>query len=265
MHIREMIVMTSDFLPEERRQQILNILTQEGKVTAPDLSQRLDVSEDTIRRDLKDLEKAGHLNRVHGGALPRSPSNASYHKRQALHLPTKASLAKETAKLIQPDQLVLIDSGTTALAVARNLTLDLKATIVTTSPPVVMALAEHHHINVIMLGGNLDRTSMSVTGSATLKALNRVRADVCILGVCSLHEEIGVTTGSFEEAELKRLMITNASEVIAVTTAEKIGTAASFVVTSINHISHIVTEASVSDESLTPYQNLGIDITRVKT
>ena len=252
--------MTNQPLPEERRQHILHILMQEGKVTAPDLSKRLSVSEDTIRRDLKDLEQAGHLTRVHGGALPRSPSVVSYGKRQSQNTSAKKAVAKEAAKLIQTGQVIFIDSGTTALEVARHLASNLKATIITASPPVVMALSEHPSINVVMLGGSLDKTSMTVMGASTQEALSRIRADVCILGICSLHENLGVTTVSYEEAAMKRLMIHNSADVIAPTTAEKLGTAAPFVVADIDTVSHIVTEASVSDKMLEPYQSLGIHI-----
>lgn len=256
--------MTVFALPEERRQQIIHMLMQEGKVTAPDLSERLSVSADTIRRDLKDLEHGGHLTRVHGGALPRSPSVASYDTRQTQNISAKVAVAKAAAKLIQPNQVVVIDSGTTSLEVARHLAPDLKATVITTSPPVLIALSVHPHIHVIMLGGSLDKTSMTVMGASTQEALNRIRADVCVLGVCSLHEDIGITTNTYEEAEMKRLMIHNSAEVIAATTAEKLGTATPFVVTSLDHISHIVTEASVSDEMLRPYKDLGISTLKAK-
>lgn len=252
--------MTAQTLPEERRQQIIHILMQEGKVTAANLSERLGVSEDTIRRDLKDLEKAGQLNRVHGGALPKSPSVAPYKQRQEQNTSAKTVIAKAVAKLIQPDQVILIDSGTTALEVARQLPPNLQVSVITTSPPVVMALSEHPYINVIMLGGNLDKTSMTVTGATTQEALSRIRADICILGVCSLHKDIGVTTITYEEAQMKRLMIHNSAKVIAASTAEKLGTASAFVITSIKHISHIVTEASVSNTILEPYQSLGINV-----
>jgi len=125
-----------------------------------------------------------------------------------------------------------------------------------------MALSEHAHITVVMLGGTLDKNSMTVTGVSTQEALSRIRADVCILGVCSLHETIGITTISYEEAQMKRLMIHNSASVIAASTAEKLGTASTFVVTSIERISHIVTEASVSNKTLEPYIALGIKVTK---
>ncbi|MCP3965876.1 MAG: DeoR/GlpR transcriptional regulator [Lentisphaerae bacterium] len=257
--------MRASKFPEERRQQIIYLLKQEGKVTAQNLSVRLNVSEDTIRRDLKDLELSGHLTRVHGGALPRSPSHSPYSARQTQNTNAKISIAKEVTKLINSDQVIFIDSGTTALEVARQLPFDLNITVITNSPPVLIALSEHPNINVILLGGVLNKKSMALTGNTTQNALSKIRADICILGVCSLHDELGVTTTDFEEAELKRVMIENSSEIIVPITADKLGTAAPFGITTIEDISHIVTESTAPEKILTPYQKAGISITKVKS
>jgi DeoR/GlpR family transcriptional regulator of sugar metabolism len=236
----------------------MQLLNQHGKVTVPELSQQLDVSADTIRRDLAGLEQAGLATRVHGGALPVKPTTPPYKLRRDSNLDAKRAIAAAAAKLIQPGQVVMIDSGTTALEVARSLPINLQATIVSASPYVAIALADHPHVEVVMLGGTLDKTSMTVTGSAAHAALANLRADVCVLGVCSLHETIGISTISLEEATLKRLMIANAREVIAVTTADKLDTAAPFVVAPLNQLTHLVTETSASDNLLLPYQTLGI-------
>jgi len=251
-------------LPEERRHKILNILAKEGKLTVPDLSRVLNVSVDTIRRDLKELEKAGHLARVHGGALPKSPSTPPYSARRVQNKSARKEVARETAKLIQPGQIVLFDSGTTALEIARYLSPDLTATVITVSPPVLMTLSTHATIKVIMLPGVLDKSSMSVRGSTTIEALRRVRADICISGVCSIHPEIGMTTTSYEEAEIKRQMIHNATKVIVAATADKLGTAVPFEVTGIESINQLVTESSVPLETLIPYQKAGINVIRAK-
>lgn len=247
-------------LPEERRQRILDILARDGKVVATALSEQFDVSKDTIRRDLRDLDAAGRLKRVHGGALPRSPGAAPYAARQTQHLSAKRALARKAAQLVRDDQVVLIDGGTTPLEVARHLASDLRATVVTTSAPVVTVLAEHATVEVIVVGGRLDKASMTVTGSAVQERLGQVHADLCFLGVCSLHPEIGITTQEFEEAQLKRLMIQHSSEVIAVVTEDKLGTASPFVVSAIQALTHLVTEPSASEEVMTPYLEAGITI-----
>ena len=256
--------MKSHVLPEERRCEILNILAKEGKLTVPELSRVLAVSVDTIRRDLKELEQAGHLARVHGGALPKSPSTPLYNARKTQNRSAREEIARETAKRIQHGQIVFFDSGTTALEIARHLSPDLTATVITVSPPVVMALSTHAHIQVIMLPGTLDKATMSLTGSSTMAALQRIHADICISGVCSIHPERGVTTTSYEEAGIKRQMIKNASEVIVAATAEKLGTAVPFEVAKIDTINHLITESTVTDDTLVPYQKAGINIIRAK-
>ena len=248
------------FLPEERRQQILKILTAEGKVTVPGLAERLSASVDTIRRDLKELENGGSLTRVHGGALPRSPNTSSYRVRQSQNRPAKQAIAIEACKLIQPDQVVFIDGGTTALEVVRHLPIDIHLTIVTASPPVMGVVAQYPFVKAIMLGGTLDPASMTVVGSSALEALSLIQADVCILGICSLDIEFGMTTIGYEESKIKSLMVSNSSEVIAVTTAAKLGTAAPFKVASIEHLTHIVTESSATKEQVTPFIDAGIDV-----
>lgn len=250
-------------LPEERRQQIATILASEGKVYALELSQRLAVSEDTIRRDLRDMDRAGLLTRVHGGALPKSPSEVPFLERRDKDSKKKESIAREAAKLAEPGQVIFIDGGSTCADVAKNLPIDLVATVVTISPPAAMALELHKNLEVILLGGQLDMTAMTVSGSFTRDAISRVRADLCYLGICSVHDEVGVTAISFEEAELKRVMIENSATVVATTTSEKIGTATAFCVSPIDSIDHIVTDKSLSDSVLDAYVKAGVSVSKV--
>ena len=252
--------MTDQILPEERRSKILNILSEDGKLTVPGLSKRLQVSVDTIRRDLIELEQAGHLSRVHGGALPQSPSTRSYSIRKNEQSPAVHEIAKVVAGLVKREQILFLDSGTTAVEIARCLPITLQATVITISPPVAVALAEHPGIQVIMLPGILNKETMSVTGGTTLEALKKIRADICIIGVCSIHAEMGITTASYEESETKRRMILNSSETIVAVTADKLGTVVAFEVAGIDCIGRLITESSVTDETLQPYKQANIEI-----
>lgn len=259
-NLRIVITMTDHILPEERRSEILNILLEEGKLTVPDLSKRLQVSVDTIRRDLIELEHAGHLSRVHGGALPKSPSTRPYLIREKEQSTSVSRIAKAAAGLIKKGQVIFLDSGTTVVEVARSLPITLQATIVTTNPRVVVALSEHTEIQVIVLPGFLNRETMSVTGANTLKALKKIRADICILGVCAIHNEIGITATNYEEAEVKRQMILNSSETVIAVTSDKLGTAVTFEVANIECIARLVTESTENNEVLKPYKQTGIEI-----
>jgi len=247
-------------LTEERRERILGTLRREGKVTAADLSRALGVSDDTIRRDLDALAEAGLLRRVYGGALRRAPTNEDYAMRQAEGTEAKEAVAQAAAALIRPGQVAILDGGTTTLAVARHLPRDLEATVVTTSPPVAVALADHPGVEVITIGGRLYRYTMVNVGASTVEALRAVRADVCVLGVLALHPEVGLSVLDHEEAAVKRAMMEVSADVVAPAPVVKLGTVAPFVAGPASALTHLVTEAGASDEAVGPYRALGITI-----
>jgi DeoR/GlpR family transcriptional regulator of sugar metabolism len=247
-------------LTAERQQYILATLQRQGKVIASELSTALDVSEDTIRRDLRKLAEAGLLQRVHGGALPSSPAAASYTTRQGQSLSAKVAIAQAAVQLIAAGQVIILDGGTTTLYVAQRLPTDLQATVVTNSPPIAVALANHHRIEVLLVGGRLDKDSLVSVGAATIEAFRMIRADLCMLGICSLHPEVGITVPDLEEAYVKRAMIASAAEVVALASVEKLGTATTYTVGPLTELTHLVTEPAVPDELLAPYRALGITI-----
>lgn len=247
-------------LTEERRRHIVERLRRDGKIVASDLSADLDVSEDTIRRDLRELAEAGLLQRVHGGALPRTPSNPSYAVRTGESPLAKDAIARAAARLVQSGQVILIDAGTTTLQVAHHLPTDLRATVVTNSPPVAIALAAHEMIDVIVAGGQLYKASLANIGAATIEALGRVRTDICFLGVAGLHPDAGISVLVYEEAYVKRAMVDGAGEVVALASAEKLGTAAPYVVGPLDLLTQIVTERSTAEAVLEPYRARGLSI-----
>ncbi len=249
-------------LREERHQHILETLRREGKIVATDLSVALDVSEDTIRRDLRELGEAGLLQRVHGGALPRSPATAGYAARQRQAPEAKHAIARAALQLLRPGQVIVLDGGTTTLQIARQIPLDFRGTAITNSPAIAMALAEHPQLETIVVGGRLAKYDLVMLGAATVEALHMVRADLCLLGICSVHPEVGLSVPDLEEAYVKRAMIAGAAEVAAVADSTKLGTAAPYVVGPIRMLTHLVTERSVPDYTLAPYQAAGITVLR---
>lgn len=255
-----------DLFTPERRQRILEDLQRDGKVLASQLSATLSVSPDTIRRDLQELAAAGLLQRVHGGALPRPPAGATApyaaRERRESAVLARNAIAEAAARLVRPGQVVFLDGGTTTLEVARRLPLDLRATVVTHSPANALALAEHRGVEVIVAGGRLFREAMVHVGETAMEALRGVRADVCLLGVCGVHSEVGLTTTHHEEAHLKRAIIAGAADVVALAAAEKLETALPFVVGPLTELTHLVTERAVGDDRLEPYRQLGITIVR---
>jgi DeoR/GlpR family transcriptional regulator of sugar metabolism len=247
-------------LTAERHELILDRLRADGRVLAADLSTELEVSPDTVRRDLRELDEAGALRRVHGGALPR-PGNAEPFAARKRRAPVaKASIARRAAAIAREGDVLVLDGGTTTLEVARGLPEDLRATVITTSPPIALELANHPGLEVTVVGGSLRPGALVTVGADTVQSLRQVRADIVYLGICGLHPEIGVTTDDIEERHVKAAMIDGAAAVVALADHDKLGTAMSFVVASLRQITHLVTDAAASREALKPYRELGIEV-----
>jgi DeoR/GlpR family transcriptional regulator of sugar metabolism len=249
-------------LTDERRERILAELQRNGRVLATGLSQTLGVSDDTIRRDLDALSEMGLLQRVHGGALRRAYINEDYLARQSDQTDAKQAIAQATAALIHPGQVVILDGGTTSLAIAHSLPKSLEATVITTSPPVAVALAAYPRLEVITIGGRLYRYAMVAVGASTTTELRGIRADLCILGMLALDAEVGISVLDREEAAVKQAMIEGSASVVAPTIANKLGTVAPFIVGPTSALTHLVTEVGVSEETLLPYRSLGLTIVR---
>jgi len=249
---------TRSVLTAERRQAILGRLREDGKVVASELVIALGVSEDTVRRDLRELASAGLVQRVHGGALPPAPAAATFDQRLRISPLAKAHLAEAALPLLEGAKVLLLDGGTTALELARRLPDDRACTVLTNAPPVAAALAQHPLAEVVLIGGRLLKESQVTVGSAAVDALRQVRADVCVLGICSLHPELGVTASDHDEAHVKRAMVEASAEVIALATADKLQTASPWIVAPLSGLTHLVTDG---DADLTaPYRAAGVTV-----
>ncbi len=247
-------------LTAERRQQILVRLERDGKVVASELVTALGVSEDTVRRDLRELAAGGLVQRVHGGALPPAPVAASFTQRLSVAAEAKAHLAKAALPLIETANVLLLDGGTTALELARRLPPERDCTVLTNAPPVAEALAAHPGVEVILIGGRLLKREQVAVGAATVDALRQVRADACVLGICSLHPDLGVTVTDHDESHVKRAMIAASAEVIALATADKLRTASPWWVAPVSEVTHLVTDAD--DELTADFAAAGVSVVR---
>jgi DeoR/GlpR family transcriptional regulator of sugar metabolism len=227
-------------LTTQRKKLILTRLTADGQIVAKDLALELGTSEDTIRRDLRELAREGKLQRVHGGALPASAAVGDLRAREQVSPEDKIELGRVGASMIRSNQVVILDGGTTALQVARQLAPDLHATIVTHSPTVAVEAAKHRYVDIIMLGGRLFRHSMVNVGATVIDAASRLRADIYFMGVTGVHPEAGLSSGDAEEAAVKRALHERAAETIVLASAEKLMAASPFLVTSLTEISLLV-------------------------
>lgn len=234
-------------LTSQRKALILETLAREGQVVAKALAERLALSEDTIRRDLRDLAAEGLLQRVHGGALPASPAVADFSGRQAIGTAEKDRIGRAAAGLVRPGQVVFVDGGTTARAMVRHLPADLAATVVTHSPTIAVELVEKTGIEVIVIGGRLFRHSVVAVGAAAAAAIGEIRADTVFLGVTGLHSEHGLTTGDHEEARIKRAMIAASADCVVLASGEKINAVSPWTIAPFSEASTVVASAAPAD------------------
>lgn len=246
-------------LTEERHQVIRDRLNANGRVIANDLAKEFDVSEDTIRRDLRELAKAGHCRRVYGGALSPAPNLGSITKRSTTSTDEKERLAKCVAGLILPEQTIFIDAGSTNIAIALALRREMELTVVTNAPAVALALSDHDKCRTILLGGILNQDKGACLGGQTLNEVRRIYADVFVLGTCGVDASVGVTALDAEEAELKRAMVEQSGQLLVPATADKIGTIAPYSVASASSIDTLACTL-VDDDRLSAFKDLGAKI-----
>ncbi|WP_062118487.1 DeoR/GlpR family DNA-binding transcription regulator [Aureimonas sp. AU40] len=247
-------------LTSERKALIQEVLRRDGRLVAKSFAHELGLSEDTIRRDLRELAGEGLLQRVHGGALPASPAVADFSVRAEAGSAVKQALGRAGARLIQPGQIVFLDGGTTNVQLARALSPDLKLTVVTHSPSIAVELTRHPRVEVELIGGRLFKHSVVTLGSSSAEAIARIRVDLYFMGVTGLHPETGATTGDGEEAAHKRLISRQSAETIVLAAREKLGAASPYAIVPLAEITTLVTEAGLPPETLSPLRAAGLDI-----
>jgi len=255
-------VHSESMLASQRKDYLLEVLRKTGQIVAKSVSQELGLSEDTIRRDLRELASEGRLQRVHGGALPASAAVGDLATRERLAPEGKIAIARAAAKLIKPGQVVILDGGTTTLQLANQLPRQLRATVVTHSPAIAVALQEHTGIEVVMIGGRLFRHSMVAVGAAAVESIGRIRADLYFMGVTGIHPVAGLSTGDLEESHVKRALINSAAETYVLVSSEKLNAASPYVISACSAISGLIIEPGIAAQSVAPFEAAGLTVIR---
>lgn len=249
-------------LSSQRKQHLLDVLHRDGQIVAKALSATLGLSEDTIRRDLRELAAEGLLQRVHGGALPASRATADFAGRQQLVPDEKAAIGRAAARMVAPGQVVFVDGGTTAVQLVRAFDPRLRATVVTHSPSVAVELVAHAGVEVLLIGGRLFKHSVVAVGAAAAEAIGRIRADIYFMGVTGVHAEAGLSTGDGEEAAIKRALVAHAAETVVLASSEKLGVASAYQVVPLNEVGTLVVAHEVPARGLAPFKRLGVNVMR---
>ena len=233
----------SGFLTSERLRDIQARLSREGRVMVAELARVYDTSEDTIRRDLRLLAAEGRCERVYGGALPATPARGPVSGRARIAPAAKPALGAALARLVEPGMTVFIDAGSTTLACAERLSVA-GVTVVTHAPVIAAALVENEGVRLVTLGGQVDRRVGAALGGSVLAAVEAIRPDLLILGVCGIDADAGITAHSLDDAAVKRAVAARAGRVAVAADGLKLATAAPFSVIDLAACDILCIEAS---------------------
>ena len=243
-------------LTDERHRIIRLELASRGQVIANDLAVRFGISEDTARRDLRELAKNGECRRVYGGAVATAP-HLALSERVGLGRDKKSSLARLAVTLLKPNQTLFVDGGSTNMMIAKAIPQDLPLTVITNALGVASSLAEHPLIKLIVLGGNFDPKLGTCVGSEALRSISQLHADLLFLGSCGVDFVQGVTAFDSAEAEVKRAMVNNSSSITVAVTNDKLATAAPFRVARSDAIHHLIVEQTAPKDILSAFESTG--------
>lgn len=249
----------------ERHQQIIDRLQKEGKVNVADLCTDMNVSSVTIRKDLKLLEDKGLLFRTHGGATLHNPYtiDRSVNEKEKIQSSEKMRIGATAARLLEPNDSILIASGTTVLALAKNIQPKGSLTVITSALNVALELIKHPDVEVIQLGGLLRKSSSSVTGPYAEGVLEDFSFSKLFLGVDGIDLEFGLTTTNVMEAHLNRQMIKVSQKTILLADSTKFGKRGFGKICGFEDIDQIITDKGVSDYVVRALEGMGIKVTIV--
>ncbi|MCF6349159.1 MAG: DeoR/GlpR family DNA-binding transcription regulator [Flavobacteriaceae bacterium] len=247
-------------LKQERHQLILRKLKSNRKVLSAHLSTELDVSEDTIRRDLKELEVKHLLYKVHGGALPLENKIQTYNERSVSDLDKKSKIAKKAVKLIHDGQVIIMSGSTTNLELAKIIPLKINATVFTYSIPIAMQLSLHPSIEIIFIGGKLNKSAQVTVGIDVVNSISSIRADICFMGTGGIDINRGMTEPDWEVAHIKKYMIQASDHVVAMCLSTKIMKAKRYLVVPIQNIDTIISDYEASNEIFKEFKDKGLII-----
>lgn len=249
----------------ERHQHILSSLKQEGQVNVLDLCEKLSVSSVTIRKDLKLLEDKGLLFRTHGGATANNPytTDRSVNEKEKIQSTEKMNIGAAAASLLVPNDSILIASGTTVLALARNIQPKSNLTVITSSLNIALELNRHPEIEVMQLGGVLRKSSSSVTGPYAESVLADFSCSKLFLGVDGIDLDFGLSTTNVMEAHLNRQMIKVSQKTIVLADSTKFGKRGFGKICGFDDIDQIITDSGISDYTVKALEGMGIKVTIV--
>ncbi len=251
-------------LQEQRQKEILNLLDEQNAISVQELCDRFETSKETIRRDLEALEGKGLLQRIRGGAM-KLDGYTSFRTRKTSHISSKDEIAEEAVKHIREGQVIGLDSGTTSLALAREIQKKFHhLTVVTNSLAVVNELSKNQDLTLVVTGGVYKADEEAFVSDIAALILAKVNIDILFLTTCGISLTRGVTYQRMDEISIQERMMENAAETVVIADSSKLGTSSLVRMCGVEEISMIITDAKASDNQVDAFEKAGVRVVIAK-
>jgi DeoR family transcriptional regulator, fructose operon transcriptional repressor len=245
---------------KERKSLELKHINIHSRVTLNELAQLMNVSEDTIRRDILELASENKITRIKGGAMALGNQYIPKKDSVGFEVEKKQIIAKKALGLLKEGMLVLIGGGTTIHELINIIPDNFKATFVTANPFTSIQLLEKPNLETIILGGRISNYSQTVIGGDAFLKLAEIKADLSIMGTNAIDVEAGVTDLEWDSVEIKKAIFRSSKKVAILAISEKLNTKMNLRVCGINEIDYLITELDPKEAELKAYQESGIQI-----
>ncbi|MEW2292003.1 DeoR/GlpR family DNA-binding transcription regulator [Streptomyces sp. NPDC006743] len=248
----------------ERQQEILRLARDGGRVDVVSLAEEFQVTAETIRRDLKALDRAGLLRRVHGGAIPagRLDFEPDLTERESTAADEKDRIAKAALAELPAEGTLILDAGTTVARLAAALPLETGLTVVTHSLPIAARLADHPGLQLHLVGGRVRHRTRAAVDAWALRAYGEIRADVLFVAANGFSAEHGLTTPDLAEAAVKRAAIAAARRVVLLADSTKHGQEHFARFGGLSDVDLLITDSGLSTEDAAAIEGGGTEVVR---
>lgn len=247
-------------LKEERQRTILNEVALHNKVLLTDIAEMLDVSIDTVRRDVKELDTESKLRKVHGGAVALGFTNTTVRNTNIYALEEKKKIAEKAVGLLKDGGVIFIDGGTTCVELARQIPDTISLTCFTMSLPVALELLVKPNVKVILIGGEVSRDSQISLGASAINQLSEIHVDYGFIGTGYVDASYGLTEFDWDIVQVKKAVIKASKKTILLSISEKLNSQHRYKTCDINAIGTMITELNPTNERLNLFRNQEIHL-----
>ncbi|WP_299325130.1 DeoR/GlpR family DNA-binding transcription regulator [uncultured Maribacter sp.] len=247
-------------LKEERHQTILSEVDLHNRILITDIAEALDVSIDTIRRDVKELDAENKLRKVHGGAISMGYMTNSARNTNIYKIEDKAAIALKAVSMLRDGAVIFLDGGTTCMELARIIPENLNLTCFTISLPVAMELSHKANINVISIGGQISKEAQIAIGANAIHHISEIRFDYSFIGTGYVDATYGLTEFDWDIVQIKKAVIKASKKTVLLSISEKLNSQHRYKTCDINSINTMITELKPDDTLLKAFRNHDIKI-----